>query len=120
MTEIQPSTNWWDEFPAPRAKCADISGGELMKLFDDMDIKPEARPFLLVDVRRADWEVSFAWKSGSSDICSIHTGLLCFREERSRPHLTYQLKVFTSHGRRCLIYVTEQVSSKSYSTVVNI
>jgi len=27
-----------------------------MKLFDDMDIKPEPRPFLLVDVRRTDWE----------------------------------------------------------------
>lgn len=30
-----------------------------MQLFDDMDIKNEPRGFLLVDVRRDDWVVSF-------------------------------------------------------------
>ena len=28
-----------------------------MKAFDDMDLRPEPRSFLLVDVRRNDWEV---------------------------------------------------------------
>jgi arsenical-resistance protein 2 len=49
---------WWDAFPAPKAKVPKLSADEVMKLFDDMDVKPEARSFLLVDVRRNDWEVS--------------------------------------------------------------
>jgi len=57
MTDTQSTSNWWDAFPAPKAKCPEITSDEVMKLFDDMDIKPEARPFLLVDVRRNDWEV---------------------------------------------------------------
>jgi hypothetical protein len=48
---------WWTTVPAPRAKCGGISGDELMKMFDDQDIKPGPRKFLLVDVRRNDWEV---------------------------------------------------------------
>jgi arsenical-resistance protein 2 len=57
MTENQTATNWWDSFPPPKAKCAELTADEVMKLFDDMDVKPEARPFLLIDVRRTDWEV---------------------------------------------------------------
>jgi hypothetical protein len=59
MTDATPqkTENWWDAFPAPRAKCPELSADELMKMFDDMDIKPETRSFLLVDVRRTDWEV---------------------------------------------------------------
>lgn len=49
---------WWTTVPAPKAKCPGISADELMKMFDDMDIKPVPRQFLLVDVRRNDWEVS--------------------------------------------------------------
>lgn len=43
-------------FPAPRTKAPEISADEVMQMFDDMDIKPEPRSFLLVDVRRTDWE----------------------------------------------------------------
>lgn len=46
----------WSAFPAPRAKAPEISPEDVMKMFDDMDIKPEPRAFLLVDVRRTDWE----------------------------------------------------------------
>ena len=48
---------WWISIPPPRAKCPELAADEVMKMFDDMDIKPEPRPFLLVDVRRTDWEV---------------------------------------------------------------
>jgi len=48
--------NWWDAFPAPRAKCEEVTSEELMKMFDDMDIKPEPKSFLVVDVRRDDWQ----------------------------------------------------------------
>ena len=58
MAEMQTEPEWWTTVPAPRAKCPEISADELMKLFDDMDIKPGPRQFLLVDVRRNDWEVS--------------------------------------------------------------
>jgi arsenical-resistance protein 2 len=49
---------WWSAFPLPRSKPSEISADEVMQMFDDMDLKPEPRSFLLVDVRRADWEVS--------------------------------------------------------------
>jgi len=55
-TQTQPD-QWWKAFPEPKAKCPEISGEEVMKKFDDMDIKPGHREFLLVDVRRTDWEV---------------------------------------------------------------
>lgn len=51
------NAEWWMTVPAPRAKCGGISGDDLMKLFDDQDIEPGPRKFLLVDVRRNDWEV---------------------------------------------------------------
>ena len=47
---------WHASFPAPRASVPGITGEELMKKFDDMDIEPKPRDFLLVDVRRMDWE----------------------------------------------------------------
>jgi arsenical-resistance protein 2 len=60
MTETQAPQpdQWWAAFPAPKAKCPEITADEVMKMFDDMDIKPGPREFLLVDVRRTDWEVS--------------------------------------------------------------
>lgn len=61
MADTQPSQpgQWWDEFPAPKAKCPEVTADEVMKMFDDMDIKPDLRQFLLVDVRRNDWEARF-------------------------------------------------------------
>lgn len=49
---------WHTAFPAVRATPREISAEEVMKLFDDMDITPRLRSFLLVDVRREDWVVS--------------------------------------------------------------
>lgn len=51
---------WWSAFPAPRSKAPEISADEVMQMFEDMDVKSEPRSFLLVDVRRTDWEVSSA------------------------------------------------------------
>lgn len=58
MAETQPPNpeEWWKTFPEPRSKCPSISADEVMKLFDDMDIRPGPAEFLLVDVRRTDWE----------------------------------------------------------------
>lgn len=56
---IEPETKsqeWWASFPAVRSTPPSISADEVMKLFDDMDITPTPRTFLLVDVRRTDWE----------------------------------------------------------------
>ncbi|KAM3086111.1 hypothetical protein ACMFMF_000066 [Clarireedia jacksonii] len=47
---------WWKAYPEARAKCPEISADDVMSLFDDMDITSEPKPFLLVDVRRDDWE----------------------------------------------------------------
>jgi hypothetical protein len=48
---------WWEAFPQPKSSVPELTGDEVMTMFDDMDIKPEPRSFLLVDVRRTDWEV---------------------------------------------------------------
>lgn len=58
-TTSKPEENWWAAFPAPRAKSAELTADELYQMFDDMDITNEPRDFLLVDVRRVDWEVCF-------------------------------------------------------------
>jgi arsenical-resistance protein 2 len=58
MAESQPEKQWWEAFPAPRAACPEITADDLMKKFDELDIEPKPRDFLLVDVRRTDWEVS--------------------------------------------------------------
>lgn len=55
----QKTPNWWDAFPAPKAAVPEVTGEEVMKMFDDMDINPGLRDFLLVDVRRDDWAVCF-------------------------------------------------------------
>ncbi|KAJ5037364.1 uncharacterized protein L3040_007540 [Drepanopeziza brunnea f. sp. 'multigermtubi'] len=55
-TPTPKTENWWEAFPAPRARCPEMSADELYAAFDDMDIKNEPRSFLLVDVRRNDWE----------------------------------------------------------------
>ncbi|KAG9245719.1 Rhodanese-like domain-containing protein [Calycina marina] len=47
---------WHAAFPVPRATVPEITSDELMKKFDGMDIEPKPRDFLLVDVRRIDWE----------------------------------------------------------------
>jgi arsenical-resistance protein 2 len=58
MTDTKdPEAPWWKAFPEARAKCPEITADDVMKLFDDMDITSEPRSFLLVDVRRNDWEV---------------------------------------------------------------
>ncbi|KAL3423441.1 hypothetical protein PVAG01_05188 [Phlyctema vagabunda] len=55
MTDTQ-AEQWWSALPPPRAKCDEVSSDEVMKMFDDMDIVPGPQTFLLVDVRRTDWE----------------------------------------------------------------
>jgi arsenical-resistance protein 2 len=54
-TETKPS-EWWASFPAPRSTPPTIAAAAVMQLFDDMDLTPTPRTFLLVDVRRTDWE----------------------------------------------------------------
>jgi arsenical-resistance protein 2 len=46
---------WWAAFPEPKAKCDDIAAAEVFKLLQDQESGTQ-RDFLLVDVRRTDWE----------------------------------------------------------------
>lgn len=83
MADIQDSkAEWWTTVPAPRAKCPGISGDEVMKMFDDMDVKPGPRKFLLVDVRRNDWEVRHRFQS--------HTGISATERPPLHLYLIYQ------------------------------
>ena len=49
--------SWATAFPAAKASPGGISCDEVMKLYDDMDLTGDPKSFLLVDVRREDWEV---------------------------------------------------------------
>ena len=85
MAEAQnPKPEWWTTVPAPKAKCGGISGDELMKMFDDMDIAPSPRQFLLVDVRRNDWEVR--------GIFNIIRG--CFQQKHSHCLHNFYINVY--------------------------
>lgn len=59
LQEPKKEPEWWETFPAPKSKAKEITADEVMKMFDDMDLKPEPSEFLLVDVRRTDWEVCY-------------------------------------------------------------
>jgi arsenical-resistance protein 2 len=57
MTEPETKPQeWWASFPAPRSTPPTIAAASVMQQFDDMDLTPILRTFLLVDVRRTDWE----------------------------------------------------------------
>jgi arsenical-resistance protein 2 len=57
MTEPETKNpEWWASLPPVRSSPRSISADAVMKLFDDMDLTPTPRTFLLVDVRRTDWE----------------------------------------------------------------
>lgn len=47
---------WWASLPAARSTPPIISADAVLKLFDDMDLTATPRTFVLVDVRRTDWE----------------------------------------------------------------
>ncbi|KAF5518438.1 hypothetical protein CGCA056_v010231 [Colletotrichum aenigma] len=54
-TETPP---WWAAFPAPKAKSLEVEADEVMALLEARaaDGQDTSRDFLLVDVRRNDWE----------------------------------------------------------------
>ncbi|KAF4848053.1 hypothetical protein CGCSCA4_v005123 [Colletotrichum siamense] len=54
-TETPP---WWAAFPAPKAKSLEVEADEVMALLEARaaDGQDSPRDFLLVDVRRNDWE----------------------------------------------------------------
>ncbi|KAF4806878.1 hypothetical protein CGCSCA5_v013951 [Colletotrichum siamense] len=54
-TETPP---WWAAFPAPKAKSLEVEADEVMALLEARaaDGRDSPRDFLLVDVRRNDWE----------------------------------------------------------------
>ncbi|KAJ0282638.1 hypothetical protein Brms1b_004678 [Colletotrichum noveboracense] len=54
-TETPP---WWAAFPAPKAKSLEVEADEVMALLEARaaDGQDTPRDFLLVDVRRNDWE----------------------------------------------------------------
>ncbi|KAL0062963.1 hypothetical protein AAF712_010094 [Marasmius tenuissimus] len=63
MSTTQPAfteeTPWYAAFPAPKAKCAEIQPEEVHELLKGLSTPKnhtQPRDFLLVDVRRNDWE----------------------------------------------------------------
>ncbi|KAG9507990.1 hypothetical protein J7337_001547 [Fusarium musae] len=53
-----PQKQWWEEFPEPKAKCPRTDPSIVAKLIEvnAASGKNAHREFLLVDVRRTDWE----------------------------------------------------------------
>ncbi|TDZ33093.1 hypothetical protein C8035_v006035 [Colletotrichum spinosum] len=54
-TETPP---WWAAFPAPKSNAAHIEADEVLRLLEHQETAGQeaSRDFLLVDVRRNDWE----------------------------------------------------------------
>ncbi|TEA12716.1 CDC25-like phosphatase YCH1 [Colletotrichum sidae] len=54
-TETPP---WWAAFPAPKSNVAHIEADEVLRLLEHQETAGQeaSRDFLLVDVRRNDWE----------------------------------------------------------------
>ncbi|KAF5020107.1 hypothetical protein F66182_7870 [Fusarium sp. NRRL 66182] len=53
-----PQKQWWEEFPEPKAECARVDPSKISKLIEVNAASGQNahRDFLLVDVRRTDWE----------------------------------------------------------------
>ncbi|RKL00528.1 hypothetical protein BFJ71_g5591 [Fusarium oxysporum] len=53
-----PQKQWWEEFPEPKAECPQTDPSIVAKLIEvnAASGKNAQRDFLLVDVRRTDWE----------------------------------------------------------------
>ncbi|KAF5712057.1 arsenate reductase [Fusarium globosum] len=53
-----PQKQWWEEFPEPKAECPRTDPSIVAKLIEvnEASGKNAHRDFLLVDVRRTDWE----------------------------------------------------------------
>ncbi|EJT78510.1 hypothetical protein GGTG_03610 [Gaeumannomyces tritici R3-111a-1] len=47
---------WWAAFPAPKSDCASLDPAEVLKLLEGEGGDGTPKDFLLVDVRRTDWE----------------------------------------------------------------
>ena len=63
MAEQQDQTQrdespWWAAFPAPKAQCDSVEPEQVLQMLEAQAEKPvsSTRDFLLVDVRRNDWE----------------------------------------------------------------
>lgn len=133
MTEPQNSQagNWWDAFPAPRSKCPEMTADDLMKAFDDMDLTNDPKSFLLVDVRRNDWEVChsyhfrciWAFLSSWEEECYVNfwhlTDFMTWRAEPSQLLSTSLLRPSTSLAKSFWIYVIELLLSRLSSIVVS-
>ncbi|KAF4467793.1 arsenate reductase (Arc2) [Fusarium albosuccineum] len=54
----QATPQWWEAFPEAKASCPRVEASEVAKLIEDNAAagKGATRDFLLVDVRRTDWE----------------------------------------------------------------
>ncbi|TVY50722.1 hypothetical protein LCER1_G005965 [Lachnellula cervina] len=120
MTETQTPNQWWSAFPAPRAKCPEVSADEVMKMFDDMDIKPGATEFLLVDVRRTDWEVQYPLTYSPTKIHKIQSTSTDFskggtiKTSLNLPAQSfYQTRSSNGRGPRCANWMQDYIDDIS-------
>jgi len=85
-----------------------------------MDLTPEPRSFLLVDVRRTDWEVrSFHLTFHLIQACLSLVVLISQRVAPSRHRLIFQLKASIKLARLFWTSVIELRLNRSFSTVVS-
>lgn len=58
MSSATEAAPWWASFPEPKASCATIENTEVFEMLEKTlsENKDAQRKYLLVDVRRNDWE----------------------------------------------------------------
>lgn len=81
--DTPPSQSWWEAFPEAQSSCPRIEAAEVKELIEKVEAagKGATRDFLLVDVRRTDWE-------GGTVATSINLPAHTFYQTRP---VTYQL-----------------------------
>ena len=58
MASEAAAAPWHAAYPTPRAQVQTISRDEVLELLKETKAEPEKRDFVLVDLRRNDFEVS--------------------------------------------------------------
>ncbi|KAF4635016.1 hypothetical protein G7Y89_g3080 [Cudoniella acicularis] len=107
---------WWEAFPAPKAKCDEVTAEEVMGYFDDMDLKPSPREFLLVDVRRTDWEggtIKTSLNLPAQSFYQARKTLLDLCERASIKKVIFYCGASNGRGPRCANWMQDYITDVS-------
>ncbi|KAJ9133728.1 hypothetical protein NKR23_g10574 [Pleurostoma richardsiae] len=106
----QASPQWWEAWPLPKSEAPRVDAGEVMRLLEQ---QPTERDFLLVDVRRSDWE-------GGAITTSINLPAHAFYQSRGMVYdlcrranikrIIFFCRSSNGRGPRCAAWMQDYIS----------